>query len=195
MQIKKYFTISEILAISFVFLTFVLFITYFTYSNAKYAIFISKWQRIFEEAKYSYLVFLTKKQDMSNLTNFFPVQREEKSNLPKVINNHKYYFKNGKSLNSDSKYYIEKFYILEDNSLMGIKILDTEEKSGIIIFDMNGKKGPNRLGKDIFGVDISKNSIEPFGYKNTEEEIIRNCSIEKHGAFCSEFFLIGGQTY
>ena len=39
----------------------------------------------------------------------------------------------------------------------------TEEgKKGMLMYDVNGKKGPNVWGKDVFGYDIYEKGFEPF---------------------------------
>ena len=36
------------------------------------------------------------------------------------------------------------------------------DKFGLLMYDVNGEKGPNRWGKDIFGYNIYQDKIEPI---------------------------------
>ncbi|MCM1338278.1 MAG: type II secretion system GspH family protein, partial [Muribaculaceae bacterium] len=60
-----------------------------------------------------------------------------------------------------------------------------------ILVDINGGKGPNIYGKDVFflvrTIDDSKGgAIVPYGYNLTNDEIDSNCSKSATGDFCSE---------
>jgi prepilin-type N-terminal cleavage/methylation domain-containing protein len=66
-------------------------------------------------------------------------------------------------------------YILNDGILITFMLLggNCEETTytnykycGHITFDVNGFKGPNTVGKDIFAIWISSNSIHPVGYND-----------------------------
>lgn len=56
-----------------------------------------------------------------------------------------------------------------------------------IFVDINGVKGENKLGKDvfIFILDTTKNKIYPYGYNNNTATITRNCSTAGNGTHCS----------
>ncbi len=45
-------------------------------------------------------------------------------------------------------------YLLTDGTTMTVHIPDTYKKSGIMFIDINGKKAPNRVGKDVFPIGI-----------------------------------------
>lgn len=60
-----------------------------------------------------------------------------------------------------------------------------------IIVDVNGSKGPNVFGKDVFylrGSNFEDIGIQPYGYDKTNEEINENCSKSKDGTgrYCAE---------
>jgi hypothetical protein len=64
--------------------------------------------------------------------------------------------------------------ILSDGSLLDFENCDfqncgigaTNNICGLVHIDVNGRKGPNAWGKDIFGIYILKNRILPFGSVN-----------------------------
>lgn len=69
---------------------------------------------------------------------------------------------------------------------------------GGITVDVNGFKGPNVFGKDIFGMHVLKNSIKPLGVKNDIANFV-NCieppntnwnTVTKNGWGCSAKYLM-----
>ena len=95
--------------------------------------------------------------------------------------------------NSDWNDYNTSWYykmILADGSYMWMRACNTECNSvdagttnacGLIWFDINGKKEPNIIGKDVFVFVIKKNSILPHQYND--------CEIGKSGWSCSKYIL------
>ena len=60
------------------------------------------------------------------------------------------------------------------------------------MYDVNGKKGPNSWGKDVFGLNIYKDGFKPFGKTEPLETQRQDCSKHGTGIYCSNYFLIGG---
>lgn len=63
---------------------------------------------------------------------------------------------------------------------------------GIIIYDVNGMKSPNTLGKDVFGYNIYKDSLQPFCKNKSINEQRQDCNKNGTGLCCSNYYLIGG---
>lgn len=63
---------------------------------------------------------------------------------------------------------------------------------GILMYDVNAKKGPNVWGKDVFGMNIYKDKIEPFGQGKDDSDIEFDCSRQGTGLYCSSYYLQGG---
>ncbi len=58
-----------------------------------------------------------------------------------------------------------------------------------IVVDLNGSKGPNTFGKDVFylvGSNFEDIGIQPFGYQKTNEAINEDCSKSGTGRYCAE---------
>ena len=58
-----------------------------------------------------------------------------------------------------------------------------------IVVDLNGSKGPNTFGKDVFylvGSNFEDKGIQPFGYQKTNEAINEDCSKSGTGRYCAE---------
>ena len=67
-----------------------------------------------------------------------------------------------------------------------------EESIGIVMYDVNGKTGPNVWGKDVFGLNLYKDHFEPFGKSKSIGIQRQDCSKDGSGKFCSNYYLIGG---
>jgi len=59
---------------------------------------------------------------------------------------------------------------------------------GKIIVDVNGFKGPNTIGKDMYGLYIFKNSIKPIGGANDRFQPDA-CRPDRHGWGCAAVYL------
>lgn len=94
--------------------------------------------------------------------------------------------------NSDITYFIETEDGEEKNLILdGCRL---EKRVATIGIDVNGKKGPNRIGRDIFAYVLGSDGyLFPYGstdlnlYDNTAEENDTNCSVSSssHGLQCS----------
>jgi len=63
---------------------------------------------------------------------------------------------------------------------------------GYIHIDVNGFKGPNQLGRDVFNFYILKTGIYPFGFSGDQND----CSINSTGHGCAgKVFKDGAMTY
>ena len=62
--------------------------------------------------------------------------------------------------------------------------------SSLIFLDINGGKGPNKVGRDVFYfqriADEKGNDMQPYGYNNSDANINSNCSTKGNGRFCAE---------
>ena len=79
------------------------------------------------------------------------------------------------------------YFTLADGTICHIHMPDSSGKSGFIVFDTNGKKGPNRIGKDQFpiGIGAYNNSeyegiVHPFWNEDSESNY-GLCNIRNNG--------------
>ena len=63
---------------------------------------------------------------------------------------------------------------------------------GILMYDVNGIKGPNAWGKDVFGINIYKDKYEPFCKADSLNAQKQDCSKSGTGLCCSNYYLNGG---
>jgi len=85
-----------------------------------------------------------------------------------------WYYLSGEAVPSDYTSYSRA--ILNNGSLVTFNLLSTtcaytytenDDSCGAVIIDINNFKGPNKVGKDIYGLQITRNGIAvPFGSQN-----------------------------
>lgn len=206
---KKGFTIIEVIAVFLLMLGVTFLILPVVLDNTKQARFISEWTETYSEMEY--IASVIKAQDDVQLKKKF---EKAKNNLvigELVLNTLKPYLRiktgvalsdyhqrymNKEKVEEGTKYYFDSFYFTEEKQIVGLKWLNKNCKKeivcGMLTFDINGITPPNTWGKDIFGVNILEKGIEPIG-KNVDSEILKkDCSRNGSGAYCSYFYLIGG---
>lgn len=61
---------------------------------------------------------------------------------------------------------------------------------GYIYVDVNGDKGPNTAGKDLFSFWISKYGIFPIGLKDSGEALLNDC--RNRGIYCTAWVITKG---
>lgn len=104
----------------------------------------------------------------------------------KYLNGNSLNYKNGIGTN-----------IVTFNTIDGYSVnLDAITERGIIILrvyvDVNGKKLPNTLGKDIYTFTFSDKGFVPVGRDLTDEEVNSDCSKSGNGYYCFERIMRNG---
>ena len=89
----------------------------------------------------------------------------------------------------------QEVYMTNNKSTIAFKWLDSKQESdevlAKIMFDVNGKSGPNIWGKDIFGLDVYKDKILPFGHDMDDMATEIDTSRQGTGKAFSAKYLIG----
>lgn len=105
-------------------------------------------------------------------------------------------YMNGTKVYKGQSYYFDDFYFAENNTIVGIKDIKSENSTDalfLMLFDINGILPPNRWGRDIYGVNIyDGGKIEPFGFDMEMNELKKDCSDSGTGVSCSYYYKIGG---
>ena len=103
---------------------------------------------------------------------------------------------NGNKVFKGQLYYFDDFYYAENNTIVGIKDIQSQKSDDaffIMMFDINGLMPPNRWGKDIYGIKIfDGGKIKPFGEELGMDELRKDCSESGTGVSCSYYYKIGG---
>lgn len=188
---KKGFTIIEVSILFVIFLIVAFLVAPLSLDDTMQAKNISRWRSV--------------QQDFSNILYSITAQKEE-STLPveaiiqDVINNevknsiatYKITALNGSLPNN--LYRFKDFKQTYSNAVISLKLLENSKNDvhGILMYDVNGTTGPNTWGKDVFGLNIYEDKIEPFGAELPIKDQKEDCNKEGTGVFCSNYYLIGG---
>lgn len=106
------------------------------------------------------------------------------------------YYMNSQKVMPDELFFFDSLYQTSGNHIIGIKDVkdnDIYHPAFIMMFDVNGQKGPNVWGKDIFGMNIFIDGhVTPLGAGLPIDVLKTDCSNEGSGVFCSYYYRIGG---
>ena len=204
------FSIFNVVSIFAIIILIVLIIIPFNLINLEQAQRIAKWKSTYEEIKYSFdLVKLHENPIIPNddeyeksvnneyiknrIFPYFNMLNYEKINLKKYT----YRKLNGSPIKKNWQYYFNEFYELKDGTLISIKNNENEkllpdQPLYFMLIDINGAEKPNRIGQDIFFINIYSDKITPLGEGKGYERLKVNCSPIGSGLYCSEYYLLGG---
>lgn len=208
---KKRFWKIEYSITIFVIFAIILILLPSSIISSKEATYISRWNETFNKIDYTFTAMIA--QADSDIVKSFKKAKsddEREQLMLKLIKpylriteqdelNSRYSpsYMDGTKVYPEDKYYFEKLYLSENNIVVGIKdILDDNayHPAFIMMFDMNGIKGPNVWGRDIYGINIFVDGkITPLGYGWDLEELKQDCSGEGSGVSCSHYYRIGGE--
>jgi len=62
-------------------------------------------------------------------------------------------------------------------------------KCGWIMVDVNGYKGPNVIGRDVYSISILPNRILPYGADGAYNEGVNDCNPQENGKSCAFIYL------
>lgn len=209
---KNAFTMVEIAVVISLLMTTVLLCLPFVFNNTKQARLISGWKNVYSELKPNFEIFeiddynAVKRLCSTNIENMegnifkilSPYLNVDVASRNKPLKGYHYRFSNGAQIPFESKYFTRNFYERDNGVIIGFKWIncncDEIKPCAAVVFDMNGKKPPNRLGQDVFGLHIYKDNIKAFGSDLSNVELERECVKNRGtGAPCSEFYLRGGK--
>lgn len=208
---KKRFWKIEYSITIFVIFAIVLLLIPTTFISSKEATYISKWNETFKKMEYIFSA-MNAQADADIVKSFkhaaSNIEREQLmiklvkpylriSESDEVTKTYRQYYMNGTKVNKGESFYFDKVYQTENNTLVGIKDIkdkDIFHPGFIMMFDMNGTKGPNTWGKDIYGINIFVDGkITPIGAGWDIYDVKKDCSEEGSGVSCSHYYRIGGE--
>lgn len=106
------------------------------------------------------------------------------------------HYLNSSVVKPEDRYYFDKLYLIRNNKIIGIKDIKDEDLYHpvfLMMFDMNGLRGPNTWGKDVFGLNIFiDGNITPIGSGWKLDDLKSDCSDSGTGVACSYYLRIGG---
>lgn len=206
---KRGFTIIEVVAVFLLILGVTFFIVPLTMDDTIQAQYISKWKEVYSDTKYMFSVIKAQSGNaiQERLANAKNNETRSAIILDEIrpylriksgVDNSKYQpvYMDGAPILNDEKYFLDNFYNTESGKIVGTKWLTEKCENGrvcgLVVFDINGIELPNVWGKDIFGIHILKNDIQPIGQGTSTDSLKKDCSQLGHGLYCSYYYLIGG---
>lgn len=181
--------------------------TSFSSKNARY---ISRWNEVYNKLDYLFtamsaqadsdIVRGLKNAKTSEMREFFMMYLAKSYlELDEVKDIHKKYipsYMNGVKINKNDEYAFESYYVHPSGVIVGLKDIENKDDRSpgfVMSIDVNGIKGPNIWGKDIYGINIFQDGkITPLGYGKSVEFLKKDCSVQGTGVSCSHYYRIGG---
>ena len=206
---KHFWKIEYSITLMVIFAVFLLIVPIsFSSHEAK---FISKWNETYNNVDYMFSAMSAQadsdivkgiknatsydKRELLMIQMVKPYLRLEENEF--LISRYKQHLMNGKCVTKDDLYYFDNLYYSKTNKIVGIKDIMNERENTpgfMMMFDMNGIKGPNTWGKDIYGIKIySDGKIAALGKGLSANEMKNDCSATGTGISCSYFYRIGGE--
>lgn len=204
------FSLFNVVSVVLIIVLIFLIICPFDLVNIKQAQRIAKWLNVYEKIDYSFElvkshensmvpdeltqdVILTEDGYADFLAPYLNLTSSEFKDLPR----YKYRMMNGKRVDKSSQFYFYRFLETKNGLLVSIRermleITDENTPLYYMLIDINGVKKPNRIGQDIFFINIYKDKISALGNGERHAKLKTNCSPIGTGMYCSEYYLYGG---
>lgn len=206
---KNGFTIVEVVMVFLLILGVAFFIVPKNLESTRQAKLISLWSEKYSQLEYTFSVIKAQKDSemTEKLLGEHDNDGKEKVILDtikpymritsEVTTPYKQYYMNGTEIIPRDKNHFDNCYLTSSGEIIGFKLVNSDcekkEVCAIMSFDLNGDKGPNKWGYDIYGINVLKNGIEPLG-KGIDSDMLRNnCTRYGSGLYCSYYYLIGGR--
>lgn len=188
---KKGFTIVEVSILFVIFLIVAFLVVPLSLDDTMQAKNTSRWRSVQQDFSNIFYSINTQKED-SSVPFVDALESILDNEIKESIEPYKITFLNGTYPNNT--YRFRDFKLTYSNATIATKIFDTPQNNlqGILMYDVNGKKGPNVWGKDVFGLNIYSDKFEPFGKNESISSQKQDCSRNGTGLFCSNYYLIGG---
>ena len=191
-SLKKAFTIVEVSILFVIFLIVAFLVAPLSLDDTLQVKYASRWKDVqsdFENIYYS--VYTQTDNDNFDFQEAFEtaINNSTKGNLEY----YKIKYLNGSFPIGDYKF--DDLKQTYSNAVVAYKFFDKPKNGliGILMYDVNGQQQPNIWGKDIFGLNIYKDRLEPCGKEQSIEKQKKDCSRSGTGICCSNYFLIGGK--
>lgn len=199
------FTIVELLLIFFAIVIVSAVIIPLNMTDASQARRVAKWHKVFSELEYSFsilklndgFIFGEEPQKMSQGEMFervIPVLNIADESKQKGFDKYKYSYRNKTYVKRSSRYYFSDFFMMNGNVIGSVKKNNEAGNDGpyaYMFVDVNGFQKPNRVGLDIFFINIFNDKITAYGEGYPFPDLKAGCSKIGKGLFCSKYYLVG----
>lgn len=205
---KKSFTVIEIIIVFLLILAAAFFMVPKSFENTRQAKNIEAWSEYYAKVQYMFSAIAAQK-DEKLIKQFDDAKTNELRGemLLELIkpymrtgsgveqSSYKPYYMNNMPVMDGQLYSFNNLYSTSDNKIFGLKWLNNDSKDGtyaVMMLDINGIEPPNMWGKDIFGINITLENIEPFGNSSDINAVKSDCSSRGSGVMCSYYYIWGG---
>ena len=205
------FSLFNIVSIILILVIVVLIVLPFNLINMEQAQRIAKWKSEYEQLNYCFSLvnlhegsIIPTEEEAGKLISEEYILERFKSyfNLAEIdlrqLKKYSYRKMNGGIVSKDSQFYFDKFIIDKDGTILSVKkneheIISEVQPLFFMFVDINGVEKPNRIGRDIFFLNIYRNNISALGNGRAQSKLKSNCSPIGTGLYCSEYYLLGGK--
>jgi len=197
---EKGFTLVEVTILFVIFITVAVLVIPLSVDDAVTAKNTEKWHRV----QSGFASIPINMMDSERFRNSKEVNLEDfisaliKVHPLKNVVNYRIKYMNGEI--PEDKYQFNEIYNTDNGASIAFKwfkdnnMHGEDRIEGLLMYDVNGRKGPNVWGKDIFGMNIYDNKIEPFGKNEDPMTVESDCSKQGTGLYCSFYYLNSGRN-
>ena len=205
------FSLFNIVSVILILVIIILIVLPFNLLNMEQAQRIAKWKSEYEQLNYCFSLvnlhegsiipteeevgkIITEEDILERFKPYFNLADIDLKKLKK----YRYRKMNGSPIQKDSQFYFDKFIIDKDGTILSVRkneheIISEVQPLFFMFVDINGIEKPNRIGQDIFFLNIYKNNISALGNGRERAKLKANCSPIGTGLYCSEYYLLGGK--
>ena len=188
---KDGFTIIEVSILFVIFLIVAFLVAPLSLDDTLQAKNTSKWRNV--QGDFTNIFYTINTERGENHAKFEDVFfKVIENDIKNDINSYRINFMDGTYPNNT--YRFKDFKNTYSNATLSVKLFENYQDGvrGILMYDVNGKSGPNVWGKDVFGMDIYEDKFEPFCKSETISNQRKDCSKNGTGLCCSSYYLMGG---
>src|SRR5574344_1546782 len=191
---KKAFTITELAVVLFLLILVSYFVIPNIITDTKQAQFISALKHFADNTDYA--VSLNNVNSSKNsilksddfIKDLFEIIKIKQEDI-KPVKKYKYTYLSGHQLEEYSPYKFNNPKLF-DNKIIGLKKLhetcSPNEACVLMFVDLNAQKKPNKIGKDIYFLELSSNKVMPLGENKSLDEMKTSCSTFGDGLYCAK---------
>lgn len=188
---KNGFTIIEVSILFVIFLIVAFLVAPLSMDDTMQAKNTSKWRSV--QSDFTNIFYSINAEKEGKKTNFRDVLVGALENdIKNDLNVYRITFMNGTYPNDT--YRFKEFKNTYANATLAIKLFEAPQENlmGVLMYDVNGKSGPNVWGRDVFGMNIYEDKFEPFCKSESISVQKQDCSKNGTGLCCSSYYLMGG---
>ncbi len=204
---QRAFTIVEMIMIFFAIVIIAAVVIPLNLTDADQAKRVAKWHKVYKELQYSFNLIilndgsilgekpdeLTQGEIFDRISPYLDIADADKQ---PDFHKYKYKYRNKTYIRKSSRYYFDDFFLMNGDIIGSLKKnrerLDTNSLPYAYMFvDINGLEEPNRVGLDIFFINIYNDRISAYGEGYPLPDLKAGCSKIGKGLFCSKYYLVG----